>query len=649
MQPKIRSLELLAPAADKEVAREAILHGADAVYMGGPSHGARRKASNSIEDIRATVEYAHQFRARVYVTVNTLVYEKEIPAVEKLVWDLYRAGVDALIVQDMALLRMKLPPIALHASTQCDTRTPQKARFLEDVGFSQIVLARELSLDEIREVCGAVTVPVECFVHGALCVSYSGRCGASQMALGRSANRGECAQMCRLPYTLVNGEGKVIERDKYLLSLRDFKASAFLEEMIEAGVSSFKIEGRLKDAAYVKNVTAAYRRRIDEVIAANPGKYRRSSFGESEISFTPCLSKSFNRGFTDYFLHGRRPVSMASLLTPKSMGEEIENVGELNNGDGISFFNDRGEYEGVGVNRVSNGRIISSRRFTLPKGATIHRTFDRRWQTLMAGDTAARTIAVDIEIDETGVTAHDERDVEVRLPLDVEKMEAKKRLNPEPIFAKLGNTVYRLRSFENNLNVDTFIPASQLTALRRRLIEALDEANEATYPFDRRRSEQLDAKYPQSRLDQRDNVANSLAESFYRDHGVTSIPKALEVDPSGKSLRETDKTVSGVKKEGTREEVVEGKCIDEEEIRRDGAGRVGDKRAVNKRDSEFVEVMTTRYCMRRELGVCLRDPKVSQERRKRYSQPLTITTGPHRFQLDFDCARCEMRVLKPTK
>ena len=608
MQPKIRSLELLAPAADKEVAREAILHGADAVYMGGPSHGARRKASNSIEDIRDTVEFAHQFRARVYVTVNTLVYEKEIPAVEKLVWDLYRAGVDALIVQDMALLRMKLPPIALHASTQCDTRTPQKARFLEDVGFSQIVLARELSLDEIREVCGAVTVPVECFVHGALCVSYSGRCGASQMSLGRSANRGECAQMCRLPYTLSNGEGRILERDKYLLSLRDFNASAHLEEMIEAGVSSFKIEGRLKDAAYVKNVTAAYRRAIDKVIAAHPDKYRRSSFGESEINFVPALSKSFNRGFTDYFLQGRRPVTMASLLTPKSMGEEISNVGELNNGDGISFFNSRGEYEGVGVNRVSNGRIISSRRFTLSKGATIHRTFDRRWQTLMAGDTAARTIFVDISIDENGVTARDERGVEVRLPLEVEKMEARKRMNPETVFAKLGNTVYRLRRFENSLYPATFIPASRLTSLRRRLIDVLDEANIATYPFDRRRPENLEAKYPDATLDARDNVANSLAERFYSEHGVKRMERALEVERQAKPVE------SGKDKE-----------------------------------NGMTEVMTTRYCLRRELGVCLRDRSVSPERRKLFCPPLTIATGPHKFRLDFDCARCEMRVSIPVK
>lgn len=608
MQPKIRSLELLAPAADKEVAREAILHGADAVYMGGPSHGARRKASNTIEDIRATVEFAHQFRARVYVTVNTLVYEKEIPAVEKLVWDLYRAGVDALIVQDMALLRMKLPPIALHASTQCDTRTPEKAAFLEAAGFSQIVLARELSLEEIGKVCRAVTVPVECFVHGALCVSYSGRCGASQMALRRSANRGECAQMCRLPYTLSNGEGRILERDKYLLSLRDFNASAHLEEMIEAGVSSFKIEGRLKDAAYVKNVTAAYRRAIDKVIAAHPDKYRRSSFGESEINFVPALSKSFNRGFTDYFLQGRRPVTMASLLTPKSMGEEISNVGELNNGDGISFFNSRGEYEGVGVNRVSNGCIISSRRFTLPKGATIHRTFDRRWQTLMAGDTAARTIFVDISIDENGVTARDERGVEVRLPLEVEKMEARKRMNPETVFAKLGNTVYRLRRFENSLYPATFIPASRLTSLRRRLIDVLDEANIATYPFDRRRPENLEAKYPDATLDARDNVANSLAERFYSEHGVKRMERALEVERQAKPVE------SGKDKE-----------------------------------NGMTEVMTTRYCLRRELGVCLRDRSVSPERRKLFCPPLTIATGPHKFRLDFDCARCEMRVSIPVK
>lgn len=587
-----RPLELLAPAADRDVAMQAILHGADAVYMGGPSHGARRRAANSIDDIRAVTDFAHTFRARVYVTVNTLVYERELKEVEHLCRDLYEAGVDALIVQDMSLLRLDIPPIALHASTQCDTRTPGKARFLQDVGFSQIVLARELSIPEIRAVTDAVSVPVECFVHGALCVSYSGRCGASFMSMGRSANRGECAQMCRLPYTLRNGRGEILEKDRYLLSLRDFNASRSLRDMVQAGVSSFKIEGRLKEADYVKNVTAAYRLRLDEIIAGSDGRYRRSSCGTSEITFSPDLSKSFNRGFTSYFLEGRRPGQMASLRTPKSMGEIIDDPRKLNNGDGISFFNVSGEYEGVGVNRVDNGRIIGSRPFRLPLGAEIHRTLDRRWQTMMARDTAVRTVAVDISVDDTGVTARDERGVTVRVALDADRSPARKPMDPRPVFAKLGGTAYRLREFENRLDPSVFIPASQLTAIRRRLVETLDRANLDTYRFDTRRPE-LPVPYPAATLDSRDNVANSLARRFYEEHGVTRIAPAYETD-------------------------------------RDSGDRV---------------VMTTRYCLRRELGCCLRDRDVASDRRARYAGPLSISTGPHTFRLDFDCARCEMNVI----
>lgn len=405
----MRELELLAPAADKETAREAILHGADAVYMGGPSHGARQNASNSIEDIRETVEFAHRFRARIYVTVNTLVYDRELKDVERLVWELYRAGVDAIIVQDMSLLRMDLPPIALHASTQCDTRTVEKARFLEEVGFSQIVTARELCLDELRAICSSVSVPVECFVHGALCVSYSGRCGASQACFSRSANRGACAQICRLPFTLRNSKGEILEKEKHLLSLRDLNASESVPRLIEAGVSSFKIEGRLKEPGYVKNVTAAYRRIIDDYIAAHPAQYRRSSFGVSELTFIPQLDKSFNRGFTDYFINGRTPGRMASLRTPKSMGERIKDFSELHNGDGISFFNEEGEYEGVKVNRIDNGRIIGARRFKLPKNAPVFRTFDIEWQKKMSRPSAERKIRLDVEISPSGITGSDER------------------------------------------------------------------------------------------------------------------------------------------------------------------------------------------------------------------------------------------------
>ena len=297
-----RNIELLSPAANKEVAKAAILSGADAVYIGATSHGARHRAANSIEDIREVVDFAHTYRARVYVTVNTLVYDNELEQVRELICRLYEVGVDALIVQDMSILRMDIPPIALHASTQCDTRTPEKARFLESVGCSQIVLARELTIPEIKEICDRVSVPVECFVHGALCVRYSGRCGASQACLGRSANRGECAQMCRMPYTLRNADGQVIEKDRYLLSLRDFNASPHLEEMLEAGVSSFKIEGRLKDVDYVRNVTAYYRKAIDEIIVRNQDRYVRSSFGESAITVSQAFSEvSLVRGIVGIF------------------------------------------------------------------------------------------------------------------------------------------------------------------------------------------------------------------------------------------------------------------------------------------------------------------------------------------------------------
>ncbi|MDE7401912.1 MAG: U32 family peptidase [Muribaculaceae bacterium] len=591
----IRELELLAPAADKNVAREAILHGADAVYMGGPSHGARKKAANSIEDIAETVKFAHQYRAKVYVTVNTIVYENELRRVENLCIDLYHAGVDALIVQDMSLLRLDLPPIALHASTQCDTRTVSKAEFLERVGMSQIVLARELSLEEISEIYRHVDVPLESFVHGALCVSYSGRCTASSLCLGRSANRGECGQMCRMPYTLRNGRGEVLEKDKYLLSLRDLNLSDSVEKMALAGVSSFKIEGRLKDADYVKNVTAHYRKRLDAVITKYPEKFRRASFGESAVNFTPVPSKSFNRGFTDYYVNGRESgKQMASILTPKSMGEVIADVNMLHNGDGISYFTSSGEYAGIGVNKVMNGKIIGSRPFHLPAGVAIHRTYDREWQQQLSKPTAQRTLMVDMEIDSSGITATDERGVQVRLPLECNLEPALKPFDPTKILGKLGSTIYKLRRFSNNLAELTFIPASQLAALRRRLTEALDFANEATYHYDLRRHEDKNILYPLDTVDERTNISNSIARGFYEEHGVKSAPDAVEIQK---------------------------KTCDH-------------------------EVMTTRYCLRRELGVCLKDKKADNNRRKRFAPPLTITTGPHTFNLEFDCVNCEMKVIK---
>lgn len=353
-----RPIELLAPAKNADCGIEAIRHGADAVYIGAPRFGARAAAGNSIEDIARLVSFAHQFRARVYVAVNTILQDEELKDTEAMVWDLYRAGADALIVQDMALLQLNLPPIPLHASTQMDNRSTEKVRFLQQQGFSQVVLARELTLQQIRTIHEACpSVPLEVFVHGALCVSYSGQCYVSQHCFNRSANRGNCAQFCRLKFNLVDADGRIIEQDKHLLSLKDMNQSDQLEQILAAGASSLKIEGRLKDMAYVKNVTAYYSQKLNAIIRNHP-EYVRASSGESTYSFRPQLEKSFNRGFTHYFLNGRK-ADIFSFNTPKSLGEEMGYVKEIrgksiivagvkpfNNGDGLCFMDENGKLQG---------------------------------------------------------------------------------------------------------------------------------------------------------------------------------------------------------------------------------------------------------------------------------------------------------------
>lgn len=583
----VRKLELLAPAANADIAIQAILHGADAVYMGGPSHGARKAAANPIDDIARVVDFAHNYRARVYVTVNTIVFEDELKRVEQLCRDLYHAGVDALIVQDMALLRMSLPPIALHASTQCDIRTPQKARFLQDVGFSQIVLARELTLREIREIVETVDIPVECFVHGALCVSYSGRCHASCATTRRSANRGECSQICRHSFTLTDDDGKVLARNKHLLSLRDFNATASLHDLIDAGVSSFKIEGRLKDMAYVKNITAHYNNEINRLIADNDN-VTRSSFGDVTVGFEPDPVKSFNRGFTDYFLNQRRPDHLASLRTPKSMGEIIRDVKMLHNGDGISFFDAQGNYTGANVNALRNNEIITSRPVDIPKGTEIHRTLDIEWEKKLARQTAERKIPVDITLNSNSLSATDVRGVSVRIAHDLHIQDADKPTNREPDFAKLGATPYVLSNYTDNIGPGKFIPRSELSALRRELVHALDQANTTTFPFDLRRPENIEAQYVVTNADYKTNIANTLAEQFYRDHGVKNVQAAMEV--------------SGNHQNGT-------------------------------------VLMTTRHCILRELGICKRLKK------NVFKEPLILSDDANRYRLHFNCADCEMEVI----
>lgn len=586
-----RPLELLSPAANAEVAIQAILHGADAVYIGPPSHGARKMASNSIHDIEQVVDFAHQYRAKVYATVNTIIYEEEIKLVERLIRDLYIIGVDAIIVQDMAVLRMNIPPIALHASTQCDIRTPEKAKFLQEVGFSQLVLARELTLQEIKNISDVVSIPLETFVHGALCVSYSGRCHASLAITGRSANRGECAQICRLPYTLTDAEGNVLVKNKYLLSLKDFNASRNLKDLIDAGVSSFKIEGRLKDASYVKNITAFYDSQLNTIISQKPEDFKRSSFGKVTVNFIPKADKSFNRGFTNYFLTNRKPFKIAGIYSPKSQGELITNIQELNNGDGISFYDKEGNFTGVNVNRVEKDKIIPARKIEIPSTSPVYRTSDTKWNNLLNGETAKRKIAVDIILDSKFVSASDERGVKVILPNLLKSERARQIMDYQNIFEKLGNTQYYLRNFTTHLDPYTFYRKSEITELRRQLINLLNKCNIATYPYSYRKKENPDSLYPASELDYKDNVSNSLAEKFYKQHKVSEIEPAAEVAHS----------------------------LDKGDV-----------------------MMTTRHCILRELGVCRINKK---EKEQPLRLPLFLNYDGGKFQLDFDCKNCEMKIL----
>lgn len=609
-------LELLAPARTCKTGRLAILHGADAVYIGGPSHGARASASNSIEDIRELCEFAHQFRARVYVTLNTIIFDSELEEVRNTVMRLYRAGVDALIVQDMALLRMEIPPIALHASTQCDTRTPEKAKFLAECGFSQIVIARECSEEEVRAIRAAIPadVSIEAFVHGALCVSYSGDCQASYCTSGRSANRGNCAQMCRLAYDLTDAQGNVLIANRHLLSLRDLNRMEHIERMAMSGVSSFKIEGRLKDDAYVKTVVAAYRREIDRVIATHPDRFIRASQGRSQVSFTPDVTKVFNRRFTPYFFDPDKVSGrgMAEFSTPKWIGQPVgvvkSNLGkcitlfapaQISNGDGLGYFNSKGMYTGFRVNRVDGYKLYPARAVDVAPGDSLYRNSSTEFEAAMAQETATRKLELKMTLrlsasDRISLRCKTEGGSHVEISKEIVPSTAKSPQGEvrSRNFGKLGGTIYTLTEYEDTLPDDLFIPASELSALRRDALNALERQRRATYRFDYRRSENKDAPYVNSSLTYHDNVANSLAEQFYREHGAKEIARAIECTPP--TLIPADTTV-----------------------------------------------MTTRYCLRRELGACLRTPEG-----KKLPSVLYLTNGNIRFRLDFDCKRCQMIVKK---
>lgn len=596
--PTPRSIELLAPARNAETGIEALRHGADAVYIGAPKFGAREAAANSIADIARLAAYAHTFGAKVYATLNTILYDSELEEARQIVCSLYDAGVDALLVQDAAYLEMKLPPIALHASTQCDNRTPEKIRRLYGEGFTTAVLARELSLDEIKAIhreCPEMRL--EAFVHGALCVSLSGRCYASQHCFARSANRGECAQFCRLPFDLETENGTKILTQKHLLSLRDLNRTDAIEQMLDAGVTSLKIEGRLKDLEYVKNVTAWYRKKLDAIMARRK-EYIRASQGELSLTFEPRPEKSFNRGFTDYFLNGRT-MHMACPATPKSIGEPVGEVREVNdrsiavsghkhfsNGDGLCFFDANGELHGFRVNRAEGCRLYPAAMPRIAKHTQLFRNHDEAFSQMLAKPTAQRSLRVDFTLSPTDggyrLSATDAlgRSAEAHISFPPQKARNPQLGNITAQLSKLGGTPYCL----GNVTVDDedcFIPSSLLAQARRNTVEQLA----ALAASEKARAEAPRPVNIGGTLDYTANVANRMAKEFYRRCGATVAASAWETTPP------------------------------------DGA-----------------PIMTCRYCLRYELGMCLK--KKGSDRSYLF---LRLADG-RRFRLEFECKKCCMKI-----
>lgn len=635
MSNGLRKIELLAPAKNLECGIAAIDHGADAVYIGAAQFGARQTAGNSTEDIAELTRYAHQFGAMVYVTVNTIVYEKELAALEHLLKKLVEMGVDAILVQDMAVLEIykklkaeyvvrgyRMP--ALHASTQTDNRSADKVKWLKENGFERVVLARELSLEEITDIHKAhPDVELEAFVHGALCVSYSGACYASQYFFNRSANRGECAQFCRMAFDLKDSDGETLIEDSYLLSLKDMCQLDRLGDLLEVGVCSLKIEGRLKDANYVKNVVATYSEALNAYIAKHTGKYCRSSYGRCTYTFTPALEKTFNRGFTHYFFNGRQK-DISSFNTPKAMGEYVGYVKEIRrgsfnvagtamfaNGDGLCFFNRQKKLEGFRVNRVENNRLYP---LTMPKnlepGMALYRNNDIEFERTMQGKTATRKLQVRFVVDvvdgKLTFTATDEcgRSANVVLNETPEKAQKSQHDNIVKQLEKLGNTVWTANGISINNSADEFfIPSSRLAAIRRELLEALENTPVSNHTdnkaVDRTATNSVNANNTiYADTINIANVANTTAQNYYAAHGVKNAPTAFELNSDYKAGSTTA-------------------------------------------PSAVPPLMTCRYCLRYALGYCVKNGG----KRPTWHEPLHLEAkNGIRVRLAFNCAKCQMEV-----
>jgi putative protease len=623
-------LELLSPAKTAEIGREAILHGADAVYIGGPAFGARHNASNTLEDIAGLVEFAHRYRARIFVTMNTILHDAELETAEKQIRQLYDAGVDALIVQDMAMFELDLPPIQLHASTQCDIRTVEKAKFLSQVGFSQLVLARELTIEQIRAIRAQVDTPLEYFIHGALCVAFSGQCYISHADTGRSANRGDCSQACRLPYTLSDGQGRVVAYEKHLLSMKDNDQSRNLEALVDAGIRSFKIEGRYKDMGYVKNITAHYRLLLDEILERRP-ELARASSGRTQVMFTPDVDKNFHRGHTDYFAQGRQET-IGAFDSPKYVGVELGTVARIGgdnfdlvtrapmaNGDGLNYMHKR-DTVGIQANTVQKlGEDADGQRWrvfpneglaTLPGlkvGTVIHRNRDHQWEATLTKKSSERKVRVDLRLedvpgglrltitDEDGITTATTAALALQPAQQAEQAVAGLRAS----VAKLGNTMFEAGAIDVALSQPWFVPASAINGLRRDAVAAQEAARLAAWQRpERAQPVEPPAPYPETQLSYLANVYNDKARAFYHKHGVQLIAAAYEA----------------------HEEPGE------------------------------VSLMITKHCLRFSFNLCPKQAKgVQGVQGQVRAEPMTLVSGDETYTLKFDCKPCEMHVIGAMK
>ncbi len=606
-----KKIEILAPAKNLYQGMAAINAGADAVYIGAHLFGARTNAANSVEDIAELVRYAHLFKAKVLVTVNTILYDNELEKCRQLIWELYHAGVDALIIQDMGLLEMDLPPIVLHASTQANNRDPKHVKFLADAGIKRVVLARELNLHQIRSIHEATDVDLEFFVTGALCVSFSGNCYMSVANGERSANRGSCAQNCRLPYQLIDGKGETLIQNSHLLSIKDLDLSNELPNLIKAGISSFKIEGRLKDIVYVKNNTSYLRKKLDNFLEAHAGQFQKASSGRTFYQYDAELDRSFNRGYTDYFLNERHarigswdsPKSkgqyIGKLLEIKANGYLIENHELLNNEDGLLFINEQGEADGLKVNLVVNEIVVPNELKRIPIGTDIYRNYDADFNRMLENENSAvRKIGVRMRFSETEtgfcLEVVDEDGHTCSVSLDTPKEAAKNAEgvldNIQKNLAKTGATPFIADAIDIEFSQAWFLPLSKVNEIRRTALEQLAEIRFRDYQREEHVLVKTDHPYPVQALDFTYNVSNQLARAFYKRHGVTDIEKAFELqwDP-GKS-----------------------------------------------------RVMVTKYCVKYELGKC---PRYQRETMgTKLVEPLTLKHGEVEYKLKFNCKPCEMEI-----